>query len=52
VRVDGALGLAVGEAALQDLPARRVERHREGTAAERGCLVPRLVRVPGDGGEL
>jgi hypothetical protein len=42
VRVGGALGLAVGEAALQDPPARRVERHRAGTAAEPGrsrCLV-------------
>jgi hypothetical protein len=34
VRVGGPLGLAVIEAALQDLPARRVERHGLGTAAE------------------
>ena len=34
VRVGGVLGLAVGEAALQGPPARRVEGHRAGTAAE------------------
>jgi hypothetical protein len=42
VRVGGAPGFAVVEAALQDLPARRVRRHRSGTGAEpgwRGALV-------------
>jgi hypothetical protein len=34
VRVRGPLGLAVAQAAQQNLPARRVKRHRQGTAAE------------------